>query len=74
MFPFHNEITTYENNNKPNFCREDRILLQICTASASVYLKHVLKPEIRIREMDNRRILYMLDAVEFSRCVHGDFT
>ena len=31
-------------------------------------------PEIRIREMDNRRILYMLDAVEFSVCVQCDFT
>ena len=33
-----------------------------------------LHPEIRIREMDNRRILYMLDAVEFSVCVQCDFT
>ena len=30
--------------------------------------------EIRIREMDNCRILYMLDAVEFSVCVQCDFT
>ena len=31
-----------------------------------------IQSQILITQMDNRRILYMLDAVEFSRCVHGE--